>query len=144
MRNITFYFSSFCHTLICWFISAESAVQQNVLSSQSCCLWQQCWYHRPSSSVTHYNEHFTQILSPLFVAVFHSVSLFHLSRSLFFPPLFLSWTRMITMELVFHFCKSFFCNQLANKHCSPMLFHHFLFISISPSKDSFPPRQSHR
>lgn len=38
MRNITFYFSPFCHTLICWFISAESAVQRNVLSSQSCCL----------------------------------------------------------------------------------------------------------
>lgn len=35
------------------------------MSGQSLCLWQQCWYHRPSSSVTHYNEHFTQILSPL-------------------------------------------------------------------------------
>lgn len=55
-----------------------------MLSSQSCCLWQQCWYNRPSSSVTHYNENFTQILSPLSLSTtlspsFTSVCLFFLS-----------------------------------------------------------------
>lgn len=119
-------------TFVCWFISAESAVQlfENVMSSQSCCLWQQCWYHRPSSSVTHYNGYFTQILSPLSLSTTLSPSF--TSLCLFFLSLFSQLDSRDNNAVTVWFSQILFSNQLANKHCCPSLFHLFpLYFSLS-------------
>lgn len=99
--------------------------EQNLLmmSSRSCCLWQQCWYHSPSSSLTLYNEHFTQILSPLSLSTTLSPSF--TSLCLFFLSLFSQLDSRDNNGVSVSFLQILFSNQLANKHCSPVLFPHF-------------------
>lgn len=81
-----------------------------------------------------------------FVFVYHSVSLFHFSVSLFPLPLSQLDSRDNNGVSV-SFLQILFSNQLANKHSSPVLFHHLPFISVSaslvlPYKGSFPQTKS--
>lgn len=111
-------------------------------NSICCAAGKMCWHHGPSSSVTHHNEHFTQILSLLSLSATPAPSFTSLYP--FFPPPF---PLVTTMESLFHFWKSF--SLVSSQRNAPSFFHrlHFHFLSFFLFNPAFPRlsslRQSH-